>query len=276
MINKIAMEVSRDRNNCNYGFIITRHVNNETTNQYWNECIQCIRQCYPLKKIIVIDDNSKQEYIKALAEYENIEYVQSEFLGRGELLPYYYLWKHKYFDYAIILHDSVFLQKRINIEYLINKQIKVMPLWHFTHEKKENFNNTLRIAQQLVNNFNIINTLAIDREYEVLGNKKNVWTGCFGVQSFIHHGFLCMIQKKYNLFNLLNYVTTRGDRCGLERVVGVIFYIEYLKEIGHPSLLGDIHSYGLTWGFNFKNYKDYKVNTNMKRCLPIIKVWSGR
>ena len=39
-----------------YGFIITRHVNSEKTNKYWNKCVKCIRTFYPLKKIIIIDD----------------------------------------------------------------------------------------------------------------------------------------------------------------------------------------------------------------------------
>ena len=41
-----------------YGFIITRHVNSEKTNKYWNNAIICIRTFYPQKKIVIIDDNS--------------------------------------------------------------------------------------------------------------------------------------------------------------------------------------------------------------------------
>ena len=103
----------------NYGFIITRHVNTELANYYWNECIRSIQLFYPSKKIVVIDDNSKQEYVKAFKHYDNVEYVQSEFIGRGELLPYYYLFQKHYFDYAFILHDSVFIQTAIHFDYLI-------------------------------------------------------------------------------------------------------------------------------------------------------------
>ena len=48
-----------------YGFIITRHVNSEKTNKYWNKCVRCIRKFYPLRKIIIIDDNSNSDFIKA-------------------------------------------------------------------------------------------------------------------------------------------------------------------------------------------------------------------
>ena len=37
-----------------YGFIITRHVNSEQTNKYWNHNIKLIRTHYPFKKIIII------------------------------------------------------------------------------------------------------------------------------------------------------------------------------------------------------------------------------
>ena len=56
-----------------YGFIITRHVNSEKTNKYWNKCVRCIRAFYPLRKIIIIDDNSNQSFIKADFQYSNIE-----------------------------------------------------------------------------------------------------------------------------------------------------------------------------------------------------------
>ena len=56
-----------------YGFIITRHVNSELTNKYWNNCVKCIRHFYPYRKIIIIDDNSKKDYLKSFYNYENID-----------------------------------------------------------------------------------------------------------------------------------------------------------------------------------------------------------
>ena len=55
-----------------YGFIITRHVNSEKTNLYWNQCVKLINKFYPLKQIIIIDDNSNQEFVKANIEYTNL------------------------------------------------------------------------------------------------------------------------------------------------------------------------------------------------------------
>ena len=36
-----------------FGFIITRHVNSEQTNKYWNHNVKLIRTFYPFKKIII-------------------------------------------------------------------------------------------------------------------------------------------------------------------------------------------------------------------------------
>ena len=56
----------------NYGFVILRHVINEETNKYWNECVKRINYFYPLRSIVIIDDNSKKEYVKELYFHKNI------------------------------------------------------------------------------------------------------------------------------------------------------------------------------------------------------------
>ena len=99
-----------------YGFIIARHVNSEMTNKYWNRCVRCIRKFYPLRKIVIIDDNSNQDFVKPDYEYRNVEVITSEFPGRGELLPSYDFYNRRFFDNAVIIHDSVFFHERINFE----------------------------------------------------------------------------------------------------------------------------------------------------------------
>ena len=46
-----------------FGFIITRHVNSENTNRYWNHSIKLLRRLYPNNKIIIIDDNSDKNFL---------------------------------------------------------------------------------------------------------------------------------------------------------------------------------------------------------------------
>uniref|UniRef100_A0A6C0IF13 Glycosyltransferase n=1 Tax=viral metagenome TaxID=1070528 RepID=A0A6C0IF13_9ZZZZ len=251
-----------------YGFIITRHVNSEKTNKYWNHCLKCLRTLYPYRKIVIIDDNSNPVFLKAEFNYKNIEIINSEFKGRGELLPYYYYLKNKFFDNAIIIHDSIFFHKRINFDTLIGN--KVLPLWFF-YPDRENIDNTIRISRSLKNSFNIQNKIALNDL--VIGMNHNKWFGCFGVQSFINHDFLTLIQQKYNITNMISTVTCRLDRCCLERILGCIFYTESPEIIGKKSLLGDIMKYH-KWGYTYDEYEnDFKTNKVPK---VVVKVWTGR
>ena len=252
-----------------YGFIITRHVNSEKTNKYWNKCVRCIRSFYPLKKIIIIDDNSNTDFIKADLEYSNIEIIQSEFPGRGELLPYYYYIKNKFFENAIILHDSVFFHKRINFELLYGKD--VIPLWHFNPDK-ENIQQTLHIAKYLNNSIDIQKKLSLNDN--VIGMPQIKWYGCFGSQSYINHKFLLKLENKYNITNLVNIINNRTSRCCLERIIGCLFFTENSLLFNKKSLLGDIMLYQKWSDYTYEKYKRNLQDGYVPK--PIVKVWTGR
>jgi len=243
-------------------------VNSEKTNKYWNHSVKLLRTLYPLRKIVIIDDNSNYKFVKSEFQYSNIEVIQSEFPGRGELLPYYYYLKRKFFQNAVIMHDSVFLHKRINFEKF--KGFNVLPLWFF-YSDKENIENTKRIASYLKNNI-IVNS-RITKDLNILGFKTNEWFGCFGVQSYINLSFLEKIQQKYNITNLIQAVKSRADRCSLERIFGVIFFTENPSLFTKTSLLGNIMTYH-TWGYSFDQY----MNDLKKGTIPrfVVKVWTGR
>jgi hypothetical protein len=254
----------------NYGFIITRHVNSNTTNKYWNHSVQCIQRFYPHKKTVIIDDNSNKDFLKADREYPNVEIVQSEFSARGELLPYYYYNKHKWFDNAVIIHDSVFFHRRVPFESLVASAIKVLPLWFFNPDK-ENVSNTMRISSSLRNNGEI--TQSISWNDRVLGLNKTHWFGCFGIQSFINHSFLSHLERKYQLSNMLKAVNCRPDRCSSERIFGAMFFTEYRKINKVKSVFGNIHTYQ-RWGYTFNEYDADLKRRKVPRA--IIKVWTGR
>lgn len=266
-----------------FGFIITRHVTNKETNYYWNECISLIRYSYPYKKIVVIDDNSNYEFVHAFANYKNVVYVQSEYEGRGELLPYIYLLRNEYFKYAVIIHDSSFFQTRIRFETL--KNISVIPLWHFNSYEDPDVSINLvveKIIKYLNNNSRIrdyIKDAYNEKDNTVIFSIKNVnnkkWQGCFGGQCFISLDTLKSIQNKYNIEKLVEIVKNRTDRCAFERVLGIIFAIENPKLLKNPSLLGNIFSY-CKWGYTFKEYNNVKHILKKSFKLPIIKVWTGR
>jgi hypothetical protein len=252
-----------------YGFIITRHVNSEQTNNYWNHSVKLINTFYPNTKIIIIDDNSNQDLVKAEFEYPNVQIIQSEFPGRGELLPYYYYIKNKFFDNAVIIHDSVFIHKKINFEKL--EHFNVIPLWHFDADK-ENVDNTVRIAKYLKNSYNICDKIRIN-EVKLLGMSNDIWYGCFGCQSFINHNFLLSLENKYSLTNMISGVLCRKDRCCLERIIGCIFFTENPKIIYQKSIFGKILKY-LKFGYTFNEYQNNLKKGTILR--PVIKVWTGR
>ena len=254
-----------------YGFIILRHVINEKTNKYWNQCVKLIRAHYPNKKIIIIDDNSDSFFVKADFNYNNLEIVKSEYPARGELLPYIYYYKNKWFPKAIIIHDSVFIHKRIPFE---NINLPVLPLWHFDYDK-ENLHNILRLSSTIKNNFNIEKKIMGDNVVSRMGfNYSNIFFGCFGVQCVIQHDFLVRIENKYKISRLVDSVKSRKDRCSLERLLGAIFSEEYKYLNKYRSLFGSIHRHYRAFSYNFDSYEEDFKNKIIKSRF--VKVWSGR
>lgn len=259
---------SNDNNNDNtLGFIILRHVNSKITNMYWQLCYKRIRKFYPYNKIVIIDDNSNYQYVTEIPLINTI-IIKSEFPKRGELLPYLYYLKFKYFDTAVILHDSTFINKYINFS-----ADKYKFLWNFDH-RWDNPYNELRLLK-VFNNPNLINFY----------KNKKLWTGCFGGMCIIKHEYLILVNNIFNLNLLVDKIITRNDRCSFERVIACILQFFYKSDI----LLGNINTYckwgggsrgiGLeSWLWNNNvNPKNGSLKQIIKyKNLPIIKIWTGR
>jgi hypothetical protein len=235
-------------------------VNTEKTNKYWNHCVKLLKTYYSKNQIIIIDDNSNQELVKPEHDYKNITIIQTEYHKRGELLPYIYFLKHKWFDNAVIIHDSVFFHKTYNFDAL---NVDVLPLWYFVNNNVEN-NNILRIADSL-NNSDIIKSYIF---------RQNEWHSCFGGMCYINHTFLDKINNKYNIIKLIDVVHNRSDRCALERIFGIIFFLEM------PTLnwfFGDINRYynkPIAYNYTFDDY--IKLFYKKKVISSVVKVWTGR
>jgi len=239
--------MSYEKKHKKIGFIMLRHVNSELTNLYWIHCYNCIRKYYKKNKILIIDDNSNYKYITNHELYKTI-IINSEYHKRGELLPYYYYLHNKLFDTAVIIHDSVFINKYINFD-VVNKY-KI--IWNFQHN-----------WDQIKDETRMIKAFKNEELLDFYKNKK-LWSGCFGGMTIITHNFLRYINNKYNIHRLLDYVVTRYNRCSFERVIGCLLQKEYPSE----PLLGDIHKY-TNWGITFNKKDDYNH-------LPLIKIWTGR
>ena len=89
--------------------------------------------------------------------------------------------------------------------------------------------------------------------------------------SVIQHDFLKNIVDKYNLFNLLNYVTIRYDRCCFERIFAVVCNMEYKP----THLIGNVDE---MYQFLKYDYDQYIIdkNTDLLKKYKIIKTWTGR
>jgi tetrahydromethanopterin S-methyltransferase subunit D len=83
------------------------------------------------------------------------------------------------------------------------------------------------------------------------------------------YDFLIYIIKKYGLVRLLNVVKTREDRCSLERIFAVIFFLELRK---YKTILGNIFDYN--FGGTYEKYIQDKKNNKIEK--PVIKVFTGR
>lgn len=191
--------------------------------------------------------SNNYEYIRKETLYKTF-IINSEYPKRGELLPYYYYLENKLFDVAVILHDSVIINKHNDF-----KVEKYKFLWDFGHTSDQTVNELKML--------NVFNNLELNNFYK----NKHLWRGCFGGMSIITHDYLTYINKKYDISKLLKCIHNRPDRCCFERVIACLLQKDEKKD---ETLFGDIIRY-CEWGIKFNDIDKYKH-------LPLIKHWSGR
>ena len=246
-----------------FGFIILRHVSIQVHDNYWKECIKCIRKFHN-EKIIVIDDNSKMDVFNDIS-YNNVTFVSSEYKGAGEILGYYYAWKYKPFQSFIVLHDSMFLNCK-----LPKLEQKTIFLWHFDKYLGKNITDV-----DVKNDTNLLfikyckeseRTKMLELYYD-----KSKWFGCFGVASIASLEFVNTIFEKYDFESCIKNVKVRHDREAMERVYAILAFLEEPKLHVNKSLFGNIL-------IDYKNAYNYKyINyINDKHNYKMIKIWSGR
>lgn len=234
------------------GFIILRHINEIKNSLHYLISYNNIRKYYPENHIIIIDDNSNKNLV-----YENIDstlykttIINSEYPGRGEVLPYYYFLHNKLFDIAVIIHDSVYINKYI--EFGDVKYFK--SIWEFDSHEWDQLEDEINIIKHLNNSDNLLNFY----------HQKKLWKGCFGGMTIINYEYLKTIDDMYNIKLLLDTIKNRYNRMSFERVIACILQCHAKYE----CLLGPIHQY-CRWGIYYNDIESVQH-------LPIIKTWSGR
>jgi len=203
-----------------------------------------------------------------MCQDDNVQYIQSEYPGRGEYLAYHYYYYHPWTTKAVMIHDSIFFHSCIPFGKI---NLPVCPLWHFTADT-ENVDNSMRIIDGLKNGGIIRKMLKNDQTIKILG-KSPEWNGCFGIQSMITHDCLKHLQNKFNFLNLVNYIHNRADRCCFERIFACMIYSQYPVLKKCPSLFGSIFNY-LNFGYSYEEYINDVNNRNINK--PLIKCWTGR
>ena len=243
-----------------FGIIILRHVSTHQHNELWKESYKCARNAYPNEKIVIIDDNSNKKFLHHNdLNLTNYEIIESSYPGRGELLPYIYLLEHKWFKTSLIIHDSVFIQNKIEYNDLNNTFI---PLWSFNSN----------CCSQDIDQIKIINTLDNKNDLITYHNSKE-WSGIFGGMTIISLEFLQKVDKVHCLKNMLNCITNRHNRMSFERVLAILLH--YHNDSVKISKFGDLfkffNSIKFSVGSRFNRYKSLKT-----KISNIYKVWSGR
>jgi hypothetical protein len=255
-------------------FILTRHVISERTNKLWQECVRSIRRSYPTDPILIIDDHSNPDFLSTSdsLEKENILNISSEFPpGYGEILAYYYFYKMKIADTAIILHDSFWIQEPIPglEEFRQNPHFRIRYLLHFNIGHHD-------LHQETVLLKTLQNSEAIIHYYYQSSLKKY---GCQGMQSIISHLFVTEMQEKYHFFNTLPFIISRYHRMSMERVFAAIcnYMCPELFDISRVSVYGDFFK-DCVDKYEYTDYDFFIANrekiTQQKR--PFIKIFSGR
>ena len=234
------------------GFIMTRCVHELTNDLYWRNCYTMIRRVYPQNTIVIIDDHSTvpidESFVNEFTIIERSDVVK----GCGELLPFLYLHKKRYFDKCFIVHDSVLFHRLVDCDDV--QTVKF--LWDFGEEESHYIEHT----HMLLSLLNVDTSL-----YE-----KKQWKGCFGTMCVITLGFLDTLMSKYPLFIIAPFVTTRLHRMCLERVFAILCY-ELLGCV--DTLYGDIVQnvpYGTTLNQYIQGWCYYQKH------FPIMKIWVSR
>lgn len=232
------------------GFIVTRCVTSLVTNKYWQLCYDRIRQYYPDSPIVIIDDSSHcRPDLISEKELTKTTIIQSEYPGRGELLPYIYYLKYKWFPRAMILNDCVFINSLIDLSF-----IKYKLMWTFDGAvKKENPPSEMHILSQLAEPETLLQLYSGEE-----------WVGCFAGMALIELSYLQEVDSHHDMGRLIGLITDRFTRCRFERVLAC------LLQAHHPSstLYGNIFRY-MPWGITW----DQKESV---QHLPIVRVWTGR
>ena len=201
-----------------YTFVILRCVKKEAYSDLWITCYDSIHKFHPNNKIVIIDNNSNTKFIKK-HNLSNVELIQYNDNGAGEILPYYFFLKHRWSKYIIYFQDSMFLNRPLCGDKCNVENFKFF--WHFYPGGHDN---KIIINSQLDN-------LKDNEKLKKLFLDKKKWFGSFGLSCIMNIDFLEFIEKQHNFTNLVKLTKNRNDRKGLERVFGLLCSLYHYTDV---------------------------------------------
>jgi hypothetical protein len=80
----------------------------------------------------------------------------------------------------------------------------------------------------------------------------------------ITHDFLILVNAKYDMSKLLNFITNKSQRSCFERIIACLLQKHYKIE----PMFCNIHQY-CPWGITYYDKEKFSY-------LPILKIWTGR
>lgn len=208
-----------------FGFIIPTHITSPQILKHVRENIDSIKLLYPSQKIVMINDHSPLKNWENIFNDILIVNAPENLRGSGEMLPYWYFYNNKLFDYAIILNDGCRANKVLSkVEYNLKF------LWFFNYQFGWNSSpcpprsEEKHIKTHEDEILHVIGGISdkyisdiIRREYF----QKHKWVCCYASMSIISHEYLCQLQQALKFVDLIHLIKTRRDRMCLETLIGV-------------------------------------------------------
>jgi len=241
--------------NENFGFIIPFYITEQLLDEktLLVKCIRSIRNIYPNIKIVIINDCKQNicsdDKIISYFNDKNIIIEQTIYNRSAEMAPFYYFYVHHPFKYAIMMHDSCLLTKKLPI---IDYDVKF--LWHFIDHLKwddlivqSDDPNIKTHSDEIKHMVQKISDCDFKQKFNEIYTNRDNWYGCLGTMVIISHNFLIKLQDNTKILDLAKHTKIKSDRYCLESIIALAIFFTKDFDFLNCSLQG--------------NYKDDQVYT---------------
>lgn len=235
-----------------YGFIIPTCIKKKQHLLTLIKCIDSLQKFHSNEKIVIIIDHASTiKNIESYINYQNIIFENDPNLkSPADMLFFYYFLKNKYFNTAIIIQDSMFVQSKFN-ENDIEKIKNIKYMWHFTNHRKQwvkikeptseyNTNNNIITHDDLINHYidKYKNIFCDSYNYiKKTYNDKNKWSGSLGCCCIINIDFLKKVQNDTRIIDVMLQMKNNRDRRTMESIFPICCQYSCGHEI-HSSFDG--------------------------------------